>query len=478
MPRIQLQELLNSLPTQDAVTVNALLHEEASKTPGKIVVLDDDPTGIQTVHGVHVYTDWSVESIRQGFAEENRVFYLLTNSRSFTVEQTTAAHKEIAVNIAAVSKETGIPFVVILRGDSTLRGHYPLETVTVRDTLEELLDVQFDGEILCPFFLEGGRYTAGDIHYVEDGGILLPAGETEFAKDKTFGYHSSNLADYIAEKTGHAVDVQSVSLDMLRSQSYDQIYDILMGMTDYGRTMVNAVSYADLAVFAVAFYRALQQGRHFMIRSSASLVKVLGCISDKPLLNAADLGIENNTCGGLIMAGSHTQKTTSQLEELLKLPYVKCITFNQHLVFQPKAFTAEIQRVINEADSLIGQGQTVVVMTRRERIDANTGNPEDDLRIAVTISEAITSIVANLKHAPSFLVAKGGITSSDIGTKALKVKCATAMGQILPGIPVWQTGSESTFPGLPYVIFPGNVGKTDSLKLIVEKLSSQKGATL
>ena len=61
--------------------------------------------------------------------------------------------------------------------------------------------------------------------------------------------------------------------------------------------------------------------------------------------------------------------------------------------------------------------------------------------------------------------------SSDIGTKALKVTCATAMGQILPGIPVWQTGAESTFPGLPYVIFPGNVGKADSLKLIVEKLS-------
>lgn len=471
MQSIPLQALLSSLPELDASSIDLLLRQEAAKTPGKIVVLDDDPTGIQTVHGVHVYTNWTIESIRQGFAEENRVFYLLTNSRSFTVEQTTIAHKEIAANIAAVSKETGISFTVILRGDSTLRGHYPLETVTVRDTLEELLGIQYDGEILCPFFLEGGRYTAGDIHYVEDNGVLTPAGQTEFAKDKTFGYRSSNLIDYIAEKTGRTVDVQSVTLDMLRSQSYDQIYQLLMRMNNYGHMIVNAMSYADLAVFAVAFYRAMQQGKRFMIRSSASLVKVLGCISDKPLLTADDLQIKQNGRGGLIMAGSHTQKTTAQLAELSQLPYVKNITFDQHLVLQPKAFEAEIQRVIDETDTLISQGQTVVVMTRRERIDANTGNPEDDLRIAVMISEAITSIVANLKHAPSFLVAKGGITSSDIGTKALKVTCATAMGQILPGIPVWQTGAESTFPGLPYVIFPGNVGKADSLKLIVEKLS-------
>ena len=54
-------------------------------------------------------------------------FNPLTNSRSFTVEETTRVHREIASNIAAVAKETGVPFQVILRGDSTLRGHYPLE---------------------------------------------------------------------------------------------------------------------------------------------------------------------------------------------------------------------------------------------------------------------------------------------------------------------------------------------------------------
>ena len=58
--------------------------------------------------------------------------------------------------------------------------------------------------------------------------------------------------------------------------------------------------------------------------------------------------------------------------------------------------------------------------------------------------------------------AKGGITFSGIGTKALKVRRALVMGQIRPGIPVWQTGAESRFPGISYVIFPDNVGEDTS----------------
>ena len=48
----------------------------------KIIVLDDDPTGIQTVHGVHVYTDWSYEHILDCFRDDAVISYILTNSRS------------------------------------------------------------------------------------------------------------------------------------------------------------------------------------------------------------------------------------------------------------------------------------------------------------------------------------------------------------------------------------------------------------
>ena len=97
------------------------------------MVLDDDPTGVQTVHDVSVYTDWSKESIKSGFEEKNKLFYILTNSRGFTIEQTIKAHKEIANTIAEVGRELNKEYIIISRSDSTLRGHYPLETKLLKD---------------------------------------------------------------------------------------------------------------------------------------------------------------------------------------------------------------------------------------------------------------------------------------------------------------------------------------------------------
>ena len=119
----------------------------------------------------------------------------------------------------------------------------------------------------------------------------------------------------------------------------------------------------------------------------------------------------------------------------------------------------------------IAAGKTTVLMTRRERIDLNTGNKEDELALARRISDALSEIVAKLEVRPAYLVAKGGITSSDIGTKGLGVKKAIVAGQILPGVPVWKLGKESRFENLSYIIFPGNVGDDLALKQIVELLS-------
>lgn len=83
----------------------------------------------------------------------------------------------------------------------------------------------------------------------------------------------------------------------------------------------------------------------------------------------------------------------------------------------------------------------------------------------------VQNLVARLHVAPAFILAKGGITSSDIGVKALNVRRADVMGQISPGVPVWQTGAESKFPRLPYIIFPGNVGQTTTLRDIVQSLT-------
>ena len=171
-------EALSAWPEVDEAAVDRLLNAEIAGNHMKIVVLDDDPTGVQTVHDVSVYTEWSRESIAAGFAEENRLFYVLTNSRGFTVEQTTQAHREIARTVAGVSRTLGRDYLLISRSDSTLRGHYPLETMLLQEETVKAGGPAADGEILCPFFKEGGRYTLGNVHYVQGGrcGLHCPGG--------------------------------------------------------------------------------------------------------------------------------------------------------------------------------------------------------------------------------------------------------------------------------------------------------------
>lgn len=466
--------IIDSFPSLDEKALDNLLQNEIAANPAKIIVLDDDPTGVQTVHGISVYTDWTKDSIRSGFDEPGKLFYILTNSRGFTTEQTRAEHVAIASTLKQVSLETGKPFILMSRSDSTMRGHYPLETDTLRQTLEEDGGPRFDGEILCFFFKEGGRFTIGDVHYVQYDGALTPAGATEFAKDKTFGYASSDLRDYVEEKTDGSVkadDVLSIPLSSLRAMDFDAIEKTLLSMENYSRLVVNAVDYSDVKVFCIALYRALARGKRFLFRTAAALVKVAGGISDKPLLTRDDLVAPENRNGGVILVGSHVNKTTRQLEALRDSGMdIAFEEFNQHLVLEDGGLEREAARVTRAVDDHVRNGRTAAVYTRREKFDLDTSDQDAQLAVSVRISDAVTSVIGNLTVRPSFIIGKGGITSSDVGTKALRVKRALVMGQILPGIPVWQTGPESKFPGLPYVIFPGNVGGDDALATIVRNL--------
>lgn len=477
MENKRLSEVKALFPAQNHQGVWERLGQELRQLNHKIVVLDDDPTGVQTVHGIYVYTNWSKESLREAFEDSRNLFFLLTNSRGLTAGETEALHEEIAENIGSVAREKGKAFLLVSRGDSTLRGHYPLETQALRRTLERGMGQDIGGEVIMPFFPEGGRYTVGDVHYVADGEILTPAGETEFAKDKTFGYHASDLKDWVEEKTAGqypARAVTSVSLEELRREDYEGIRQKLLGVKGFGKVIVNALSYDDVAVFVTALLQAIGAGARFLFRTAAAFTKVVGGVGDKPLLTHEELINPENKNGGIIIIGSHVQKTTLQLDYLRKRRddgSIRFVEFNQHLVLDERAFEAETRRVIAQVEKDIVEGQSVAVYTRRERFDLNTDNKEDELRVAVKIADALTSIVGRLKVRPNYIIAKGGITSSDIGTKGLGVKKALVMGQILKGIPVWLTGPESKFPDMPYVIFPGNVGGEDALYQAVDILS-------
>lgn len=470
-------EILNSYMPADEGLIDQLLEAEIISDNRKIVVLDDDPTGTQTTHGIYVYTDWDRESVLDGFLSDNKLFFILTNSRSFTEEQTVTAHREIARTVESVSRETGIDYMIMSRCDSTLRGHFPLETAVLREETERISDRRFDGEILCPFFKEGGRFTIDNVHYVKYGDELVPAGETEFAKDATFGYSAASLPEYVEEKTAgryRADDVICITLDELRSMDIDGITDKLMSVRDFNKIIVNAVDYSDVKVFCIALYRAVKAGRNYLFRTAAALVKVICGNTDQPLLTREQMITNPSGRGGVIVVGSHTAKTTAQVECLQTLGNIEFVELDASLVRDPESLAAEADRCLALEEECILSGRTVCCYTTRALIRADTGNKEDELMLSVRISEAVQSLVGNLKVAPAFVIAKGGITSSDVVTKALRARKAYVLGQIQPGVPVWQTGDESRFPGIPYVVFPGNVGEETTLRDAAQMLMGEE----
>lgn len=466
-------DIIKSLAEYDIASVHREWKKALRDFPFKVVVLDDDPTGIQTVHDIDVYTMWDFEDMVSAFNQQESMFFILTNSRGLDTEQTKAMHINIAQTLIDVSKATRKDFIIVSRSDSTLRGHYPQETEILRNVLESKAGMCIDGEIIMPFFAQGGRYTINNIHYVASGEYLVPSGETEFARDKTFGYKSSDLREWVDEKTKGEYPSEGVlwvSLEELRSRDLTAIEKKLSLLSGFEKLIVNAVSDADAEVFVTALISQLKKGKRFLFRSAAGFVRALGGIEPRGLLTHDELIDAENMNGGLIVVGSHVQKTSRQLSYLQNDTSLMFLELNQHLALDEAAFRAECGRAKSLLNDAIGSGISVVLHTRRERFDLNSGDKEAELRLAMSISHAITDIVASLTHRPSFIVAKGGITSSEIGTNALKVKRAIVPGQILPGVPVWRLGQESRFPGLSYVVFPGNVGEDCSLLDAVQKL--------
>ena len=305
------------------------------------------------------------------------------------------------------------------------------------------------------------------------GEQLIPAGMTEFARDSTFPFSSSDLKDWCEERTKGrypAGEVASISLEELRGLDYGGIVQTLSSLSGFRKLVVNCAHGLDAEVFVTALVQALEEGKEFLIRSAAGLVRALSGVEPRPLLTREELRGADHGTGGLVVVGSHVAKTTGQLERLLReVPHLEPICFQAERVLQPDGGRAEEARVLACAERAIRAGTTAVIYTSRQVLVTQQGGA-GDLALSTRISRAVSRIVAALSVRPAFLIAKGGITSSDIGVHALGVKRALILGQAAPGVPVWQTGPESKFPGLSYIIFPGNVGEPDTLCRLVRRL--------
>lgn len=467
LKRLDKQQTLSNLPSEWAEDVMPNIRQVLAKQQRKLVVLDDDPTGTQTVYDIAVLTEWSVETLIQEFESESGIFYILTNSRGLSLVQAQALNHEIATNLKIASQETGQDFAVVSRSDSTLRGHFPSEV----DALIGALQIDFDALLIIPFFIEGGRYTIHDIHYVAEDEYLIPAGETAFAKDKAFGYQSSNLKAWIEEKTGGRVSqhsVQSISLDDIRLGGPKRVTEKLMQLGQGTMCIVNAASIRDIQVFAYGLLLAETQGKRFIYRTAASFVQARAGLTPQPFLNADDLNL-SATGGGLIVVGSYVPKTTQQLKALLTQTDVQSIEIDVNALLNEASRQQTIGSLIQEVDSALKRKQDVVIYTSRDLITVEDGI--GSLSIGQRISSGLIAILQGIQTQPRYILAKGGITSSDVATQALHVKKARVLGQILAGIPVWELGEESRFPKMPYIVFPGNVGDENALATVVQKLS-------
>lgn len=471
--RVRKHELLQSLPLEWPDTLLPTIQAEVARSQEKVVVLDDDPTGTQTVHGVPVLTQWPEEALQAELRSSSPAFYLLTNSRSFPLQKAKAINREIGRNLARAAEAADAGFVVVSRSDSTLRGHFPGEV----QALAEAIGESFDAWLVVPFFLEGGRYTVHDVHYVAEEGWLTPAGETEFAEDKAFGYEASDLKAWVQEKTGGAVladSVASISIEELRVGGPDRVEARLRTLEAGGVCVVNAASMRDMEVFVLGLLRAEADGLRFLYRTAASIVPVRAGIPPRPLLEVAEMPLASGH-GGLFVVGSHVPRTTSQVEALLKETDIVSLELHVEALLDEARRAGEIGRVVEQAESGLRRGDDVVVYTSRELIHGE--DAESSLQIGQSVSRGLVNVVKSIGIQPRYLLAKGGITSSDVATDGLGVQRAMVLGQIVPGVPVWRLGEESSWPDLTYIVFPGNVGDETALVEIARALrESRKGS--
>ncbi len=433
-----------------------------------VVVLDDDPTGTQTVHDVPVLTRWEESLLTRELECAETVLYILTNSRSLPPASADALNQELGARLVRAARKVGRDLRIISRSDSTLRGHYPLEIKALYSALARE-GQNSDAHLLVPCLVEGGRMTIDAIHWLCEGTALVPSAETEFARDPDFGYTHSDLRAWVEEKTRgawRAHEVMWFSLDDVR-RGPPALLSRLQTIT--GLTVTDAVTYRDLEVIVAALLGVERRGRNILYRTAASFVRVYGGIASQELLRADQLVPMQKERGGLIVAGSYTNKTTRQIEYLRQHQAVEPITLEVERILNDETRAYEIRRVTERAEDALKRGQNSLVYTSRAVVLA-----ESHLEIGKRVSEALTRVIRGIATRPRFMIAKGGITSSNIATEGLGVKRARVLGQIAPGVPVWHLGTESRFPDLTYIVFPGNVGDDTTLASILAQLELPK----
>ena len=441
-------------------------------------VLDDDPTGSQAVHDVQVVTVLEENAYQAALGDSAATCFVLTNTRSLdepaAVELTTLA----ARGLIAVAQRRGARIHLVSRSDSTLRGHVMAEVEALQAVRLDVFGSGFDGVLLVPAFLEAGRLTAADIHWARIGPGLVPVGETEFARDATFGYAASDLRDFVTEKSGGAIGrdgVRSISLADIRLGGARRVREILADVQDGTWVVVNGTEYSDLETVAYGVLLAERAGKSFLFRTGPSFVRALSGLGPKAPLRGDDIWPSGRRGGhGLIVVGSHVSQTSRQVAALrarggttdIELDVPSVMTGARDVV---AATARQVARALGRSD--------VLLYTSRSFAAGRDG--ADSLAIARKVSAALSRTVRDaLAAKPAWVIAKGGITSHDVARRGLGIRRAEVAGQLFPGVisvfrPI-DAAPEAI--GMPYVVFAGNVGDDGTLGQVVAILNGEENS--
>jgi uncharacterized protein YgbK (DUF1537 family) len=434
----------------------------------KIIVLDDDPTGSQTVHSCLLLMRWDVETLRKGLQDDAPIFFVLTNTRALPPDLAASVTREVCQNLkVALATEKIQDFLIVSRSDSTLRGHYPIETDVIAEELGP-----FDAHFLVPTFFEGGRITRDSIHYLIIDGVPTPVHETEFARDSVFSYHHSYLPEYVEEKTKGRINANSVEkflLANIRAGSLER----LMNLSDNQCCVVDGETQADLDRFAQDVLTAASHGKRFLFRSAASILTALAALPPQPIAPENMAEYVRNGKPGAVIVGSHVKKTTQQLEMLLQAEGTLGVEVDVALLLDEKNQSAALlSEVLEGVHAAHEAGKTPVVYTSRKELTFKDVNTR--LQFGTKVSDLLMDVVQGLPSDIGFLISKGGITSNDVLSTGLALTSARLLGQILPGCSMVRTPTDHPqFPNLPVVLFPGNVGDASALATIYQRLSKK-----
>jgi uncharacterized protein YgbK (DUF1537 family) len=451
------------------------VRRELARSGRVLVVLDDDPTGSQSVAGVPVLTTWEDADVDWALGRHTAAIYVLTNARSLPAREAADLNREIVARFLTRAAAADVRPTFVSRSDSTLRGHFPLETDTIRETLEANGHRGVDGTILLLAFPDAGRVTIGSTHYVRGQDTLLPVSETEFAQDATFGFATSYLPAYVEQKSAGRVaqgDVVRVTLADLRGDGR-AARRMLTRARDNAHIVVDAEDDRDLLLFAAALNDVEAAGKSFIYRSGPQFVRArIGQEAPAPMRPRPPC--DHSDAHGLVVVGSHTAVTTRQLQTLRRSRELAEIELDVARTLDDRGggYLDELAEAL--ADSV--RRSDTVISTSRALV---RGRDEDDsLDIARRVSEALVRVVrgACARVQPCFVVAKGGITASDVAKHALGIRRAMVEGPVLDGIvSVWQP-ADGIMRGRPFVVFAGNVGDDDSLVEVIDKLGGHRPA--